>query len=246
MRAIIFAGGKAQRLLPLTEERPKILMDIGGQPLLDILLRQLRDSGVERVTLCVSHLQTAIREHLFEAIPEGLVVDFSVDAQPRGTAGPLLLVADWDEPTLVLNGDVLTDLDFADVHRVHQSSGCAMTIACRQTEVTIDSGALEIVDDRVYRMTEKPRFRADVSMGVYVVDPSVRSFIPADSVVDMPDLITSLIGAGQSVGAYRFTGSWHDIGTPGRYERAVAEFTDTPEVYLPGVGRGGFRISHAN
>ncbi|WP_147280079.1 nucleotidyltransferase family protein [Marinitenerispora sediminis] len=225
------AGGKGKRLLPLTEDRPKGLIPVGGSPILDIIIRQLTTAGFSRVTLCVSHFGDMIRRRFSAASFPGATLDFSVDRVALGTAAPLRWVERWDTPALVMNGDVLTTLDFRHLYEEHARGGALLTVAAQRHEVPVDLGVLQIAGGRVRGLWEKPRLGLDVSSGIYVVSPGARERLD-DDVTDMTDLILRLVEHGDPVTAYEFGGEWHDIGTPDRYEHAEREFTAHPERYL--------------
>ncbi|MFC7328617.1 nucleotidyltransferase family protein [Marinactinospora rubrisoli] len=225
------AGGKGKRLLPLTEDRPKGLIPVGGSPILDIIIRQLSAAGFRRVTLCVSHFGDMIRRRFAAGEYPGVAIDFSVDRVALGTAAPLRWVEGWDTPALVMNGDVLTTLDFAHLYQEHVRSGALLTVAAQRLEVPVDLGVLQIADGKVRGLWEKPRLGLDVSSGIYVVSPGVRDRLDG-GVADMTDLILRLVEHGDPVTAYEFGGEWHDIGTPDRYERAQQEFADHSERYV--------------
>lgn len=226
MKAVILAGGKGARLAPYTKILPKPLMPIGDMPILEILLRQLRRSGISEVVLTVGHLSELMRAFFQDGARLGLRIDYSYEDNPLGTAGPLSLVKDSLTSTfLVSNGDVLTDLDFNSLIEYHKHSGAAATIAMHARDVKIDLGVLQFNGD--YELTgyiEKPTYHFHVSMGVYVFEPSVLKHIPFGEYLDFPDLVLKLLEQGECVVGYPFQGYWQDLGRPGDYEQAVEEF----------------------
>ncbi len=230
MRAVILAGGRGRRLLPYTTVLPKPLMPVGDKPILEVIVRQLVSAGVERVTMAVGHLAGLIRAFFGDGERFGLRIDYSLEEQPLGTAGPLALIDDLDTPFLLMNGDLLCDLDYADLARVHAARGDLATVAAFRKEVPISLGVLEIgADDRVVGYTEKPTLYYPVSTGIYCMQPDVLRYIPKGQRLDLPDLILSLVAAGEGVGAYRFAGHWLDIGRPEDYERALELFASEPD-----------------
>ncbi|WP_329333135.1 sugar phosphate nucleotidyltransferase [Streptomyces sp. NBC_00663] len=245
MHAIVLAGGKGSRLRPYAAHRPKALVEFGDHSILEIIVRQLRTAGATRVTLCLHHLGEMIQERFSEGRRYGLSIDYTWDETPLGTAAPLLDVADWETPAVVLNCDVLTSLDFADLYRRHQEGGGVLTVACRKREIPLQLGVLDLADGGdVLGIREKPVLTVDVSTGIHVADPAVRKFIPEGQAMDMPDLITALIDEEQPVRAHEFEDSWYDIGTPENYEDAKKAFLASPSHYLgprsatAGVDRG--------
>lgn len=232
MHAILLAGGRGTRLMPHTSTRPKALMPLGEHSLLEVTLRRLRACGFTRATLCVSHLAPMIRSAFGDGSRLDLRVDYCLDERPLGTAAPLLLVPEWTEPAVVMNGDLLTTIDFADLWRRHRAGGARLTVAFQRYWVSTGVGLVRAEGERVRRVHEKPTFEWNVCSGIYVADPEVRSHIPPGIPTDMPNLINALTDAGEPVNGYPFTDSWHDVGTPARYEQARADFLADPDRYL--------------
>ena len=220
-RAVILAGGRGTRLAPYTSILPKPLMPVGDRSILEIVVEQLAAHGVHRFTFSVGYLSHLIRA-VFENRSNGHVdIDFVQEEVPLGTAAPLRLVDGLDDTFIVMNGDVLTTLDFAGLVRHHRARGNALTIATHERSVTIDYGLLQIADDRVIGFQEKPSIVSAVSMGIYVMQPQVLEFVPPDGAFDFPDLVLALLAADHPVGSYRHEGVWFDIGRRDDYEQAV-------------------------
>jgi NDP-sugar pyrophosphorylase family protein len=224
IRAVILAGGKGTRLMPLTENIPKPLVPVGGLPILEIIVRQLRHFGIEDLTLSVGHLHGLLESHFGDGSAWGVGIDYSHETDPLGTAGPIALVERLSDPFLVLNGDLLCSIDYAALIEQHRSSGAMVTIASYPKEVKIELGVLETEGDRLVDYVEKPVIPYRVSMGIYAMSPSVLSAIPKGQRFDLPDLIKRLIADGQRVNLYRFDGYWRDIGTMDEYAAANEEF----------------------
>ena len=226
MKAVILAGGRGTRLAPYTKILPKPLMPIGDMPILEILLRQIKRSGINEVILTVGHLSELMRAFFQEGDRLGIQIKYSYEDNPLGTAGPLSLVKDSLTSTfLITNGDILTDLDFNALIEYHKLSGAAATIAMHTRQVKIDLGVLEF--NGKYELTgyiEKPTYHFNVSMGIYVFEPSVLEYIPNGEHLDFPDLVLKLIERGECVVGYPFGGYWQDLGSPGDYEQAVQDF----------------------
>ena len=224
VRAVILAGGKGTRLMPLTESLPKPLVPVGGLPILEIIIRQLRHSGITNLTLAVGHLHSLLQSHFADGSGWDVAIDYSHETDPLGTAGPIALVEWLSDPFIVLNGDLLCSIDYGDLIERHRASGAVVTIASYRKEVRIDLGVLEIEGDRLTDYVEKPVIPYRVSMGIYAMSPSVLSQIPKGQRFDLPDLIKRLIADGQRVNLYRFDGYWRDIGTMDEYAAANEEF----------------------
>ena len=227
MQAVILAGGKGRRLRPYTTVLPKPLMPLGEMPIIEVVLRQLAASGFCQVTVAVGYLAELLMAYCGDGRKFGLDLSYSREETPLGTAGPLALIDGLagGDSFLVMNGDVLTSLDFAALVQRHQASGAAATIATHQRQQQINYGIIESDDaDRVTAYIEKPQYHYQVSMGVYVLTPAVLEYIPRDHYLDLPDLVRTLMAAGRPVRAYPFDGYWLDIGRHDDYEQAMEEF----------------------
>ncbi len=225
MDAVILAGGQGARLRPYTTTIPKPLMPVGEQPILQLVLRRLRAAGVGRVTMAVNHMAELIQAFFGSGERFGLEIRYSLEHVPLGTVGPLKLISDLPDRFLVMNGDILTDLDFADLYRHHLHSGAELTIATYRRESQIDFGVMEIdpKSGRLANYLEKPMYHFNVSMGVYVFSRSVVECVPSGRAYGLDDLALDLLRAGRHVNTYPFSGYWLDIGRPDDYDRANEE-----------------------
>lgn len=233
MRAVILAGGRGTRLAPYTTILPKPLMPVGDMPILELLIRRLAASGITRVTVAVGHLASLIRAYFGDGSRWGVELDYSFEETPLGTAGPLGLIPDLDATFLVMNGDLLTDLDFAGLIGEHEWSGAAATVGTYSRDIRIDLGVIDVEGGLVAGYTEKPTFHFLVSMGVYVFEPSVLRHVPRGKKMDLPDLIGALLAAGERVAGYRHRGYWLDIGRTDDYELAQQDFERIKATLLP-------------
>jgi NDP-sugar pyrophosphorylase family protein len=234
-RAVILAGGRGSRLAPYTTVLPKPLLPVGDRAILDVVVRQLRRTGFGDLTIAVGHLAHLIAAVFGDGSGHGVRIAYHEEDSPRGTAGPLASIDGLDETFLMLNGDVLTTLDFRDLYDAHRAAGNALTIATHRREVFIDYGVLHT--DRSNRLVgydEKPTLAYTVSMGVYALEPSVRAHVPPDRPFDLPDLVHALLAAGEPVGSFPYDGYWLDIGRHDDYEQAIAEFDGLLPRLLPG------------
>ena len=218
IRAVILAGGKGTRLAPYTRIIPKPLMPIGDKPILEIMLRQMKRAGIRQVTLTVGYLGDLLRLFFLDGKRLGLKIDYVQEEKPLGTSGPLANVKGLTTTFLVTNGDVLTDMDFAELIAYHREQGAIATIATHKRKVSINLGVVESDKDNVViDYLEKPDFNYLVSMGVYVFEPRVLKYIPRDEYLDFPDLVRKLIEAGEKVSSYPYKGYWEDLGLPDDY-----------------------------
>jgi NDP-sugar pyrophosphorylase family protein len=225
-KAVILAGGRGTRLAPYTSVLPKPLMPIGERAILEIVVEQLAEHGFNDITFCVGHLSHLIRAVFDSRSRTEAKITYFQEEQALGTAGPLRLVEGLDGTFLAMNGDVLTTLDYRALVKHHRRSGNVLTIATHPRTVKIDYGVLHLegIDrrsGRVQAYEEKPEIASLVSMGVYVLEPRALDHVPRGSYFDIPDLVNSLLSAGERVGAHTYDGLWFDIGRKDDYEQAV-------------------------
>ncbi|HWM12785.1 MAG TPA: sugar phosphate nucleotidyltransferase [Solirubrobacteraceae bacterium] len=224
-RAVVLAGGRGSRLAPYTTVLPKPLMPVGERPILEILLRQLRAAGLDDVTLAVGHLAHLVRAVVGDGSAHGVRVRYHEEEHALGTAGPLASIPDLDETFVLVNGDVLTTLDFRALIAAHEAAGNALTIATHRRTLRADYGVLQIdgavgPTRRVRGYDEKPEIAYTVSMGVYAVDPVAIGLLTPGARCDFPDLVLALLAGGAPVGSYAFDGYWLDIGREDDFRRA--------------------------
>jgi NDP-sugar pyrophosphorylase family protein len=200
-----------------------------------VLLHQLKRAGVDEVVLSVGHMSSLLRAFFQEGQHIGIHIGYSYEKTPLGTAGPLALVEGLDETFLVMNGDVLTTLDFRELLEFHHRSQAQVTIAMYNREVKIDLGVLQLNGGHeVVGYIEKPTYGFQVSMGVYVFEPAVLKYIPPGQYFDFPNLILRLIDAGERVVGFPFSGYWQDLGRPDDYEQAILDFETMRDQFLIG------------
>lgn len=233
MKAVILAGGKGTRLAPYTKILPKPLMPVGDMPILEILVRQLKCEGVDEIVLTVGHMAGLLRAFFNDGEQFGLNIRYSYEEKPLGTAGPLALVEGLDDTFVVTNGDVLTTLRVRDLVRFHKEEGAAATIAMHRRQVKVDLGVILVNGGpNVVGYIEKPTYDYSVSMGIYVFEPRVLSYIPPGEHLDFPNLVHKLLGAREKVIGYPFEGYWQDLGRPDDYEQANMDFEQMRSEFL--------------
>ena len=233
-RAVILAGGKGTRLRPYTVVLPKPLMPVGDYPILEVVIRQLAAHGFERVTLAVNHQAELIRAFFGDGSKWKLSIDYSLEDRPLGTMGPLRLIGDLPQHFLVMNGDVLTDLDFGELYDTHVKANELFTISSHQREHKVDYGVLAMKDGRLTGFQEKPLARYEVSMGVYMLRRDVVSLVPADRPYGFDELMLDLLAANRPVRVRPFGGYWLDIGRADDYLQAVDEFASQKHRFIDG------------
>lgn len=234
LRAVILAGGKGTRLMPFTVNFPKPLMPLGDMPVVEVLIRRLASSGISDITLTLGHLAELIRAYFDQrhSLTAGLNISYVQEEEPTGTAGSLALVGGLTDTFLVMNGDLLTNLDFHALVRHHREQGALLTIATHTRKVKIDLGVLEFgADYGITRYLEKPETTYSVSMGIYVYEPAVLKHIRAGEYLDFPDLVLRLLAEGERVCAFPSDCLWLDIGRPDDYARAQELFAQHDEEF---------------
>jgi NDP-sugar pyrophosphorylase family protein len=208
-------------------------MPIGDMPILEIMLRQMKQAGIEEVVLTVGHLAQLLRTFFSDGSQWGMNISYSYEDQPLGTAGPLALVDGLDATFLVTNGDVLTTLDLKKLLAFHKAQGSMATIAVHRRQVKIDLGVVQMDPGGcINGYIEKPAYDYTVSMGIYVFEPTVMKFISYNRYLDFPDLVLKMIAAGEKVSGYAFDGYWMDLGRPDDYAQAVEDFARMRDQFL--------------
>jgi NDP-sugar pyrophosphorylase family protein len=222
---VILAGGRGTRLRPYTVVLPKPLMPIGECPILEIIVKQLAHYGFGHITMAVNHQAEIIRAFFQNGEKWGIKIDYSLEHKPLGTMAPLRLIRDLPDDFLVMNGDILTDLNFSEFFESHAASRALFTISSKVRKQNIDYGVLDTNGSgRLVGFREKPSFDYEVSMGVYMVGKDAVQSIPADAPYGFDTLMLDLLARGKSVNVRKFDGYWLDIGRPDDYMQAIDEF----------------------
>lgn len=232
IKAVILAGGKGTRLKPYTHIFPKPLMPIGNRPILDIVLSQLASAGVDEAIVTVGHESAKFMKMVTAAGSFDLKISYSIETKPLGTAGPLKLIKSLGSDFFVLNGDILTDLDFKKFMRFHKKNNRLATIASFEREQTIDFGVIESDGDIVSDYIEKPTDKYLVSMGIYAFKREILTYIPVNRRYDFPTLVKKLIRENRPPAVYRHHGQWLDIGREDDYRRASELFFESSGRFL--------------
>jgi NDP-sugar pyrophosphorylase family protein len=237
-RAVVLAGGVGSRLSPYTTVIPKPLLPVGDRAILDILVGQLAAFGFTDLTFAVGYLSYLIEAIFGDGSEHAVTIDYHHEEHPLGTVGALSGVRRLDGPFLMLNGDVLTTLDYRALYQAHIESENVMTIATHERVICTEYGVLSLGDSvapmsSITDYEEKPEITFTVSMGVYVLSPEVLSYIPTTKPFDVPDLVHRLITAGHQVGSYRYNGYWLDIGRHEDYQQAINDFSSIEAALFP-------------
>jgi len=232
-RAVILAGGKGTRLRPYTVVLPKPLMPIGEFPILEVIVRQLVRFGFDHITMAVNHQAEIIKAFFQDGRRWGIRIDYSLENTPLGTMGPLRLIDDLPENFLVMNGDILTDLDFAAFHDEHDQSGSLFSISSMQRRHRVDYGVLDIDPGGCLTgFREKPEVDYQVSMGIYMLNTEALQYIPPATSFGFDNLMLKLLELNRQIDVRPFSGYWLDIGRPDDYARAIDEFESMRSRFL--------------
>ena len=219
---VLMAGGRGQRLYPLTKDVPKPMLPIGGTPMIEVILRRLRAQGFKRIFVSVNYLGHLIEEHLGDGSNLGLEIDYLRENAPLGTAGALAQLRDIvSEPLFVMNADLLTDLDLRSMLEFHKRVANGGTVGVREYTFEIPFGVVRLSGDSVESLAEKPHHRELISAGITLLDPAALNYLSDDEYCDMPTLLTQLMEEGHTIGAFQIHEDWIDIGRPDDLERAT-------------------------
>ena len=233
-RAVILAGGRGTRLRPYTVALPKPLMPVGEKAILEIIIRQLAAAGFDHVTLAVNHQAEILMAVFGDGRKLGVKIDYSLESEPLGTMGPLRLVKDLPENFIVMNGDILTNLNFAAFYDAHVASEALMSISASTREQVIDYGVLKLDGQDVMNgFEEKPRIPYLVSMGIYCLNHRILPFIPEGRPFGFDNLVLKLLDEGRPARVVRHSGYWLDIGRPDDYQRATDDWPELEKEILP-------------
>lgn len=220
MEAVIMAGGMGTRLRPLTDQLPKPMLPVGDQPLMEIIINQLRNANINHVNVSVHHESAKITDYFGDGSKFGIDITYLTEDRPLGTAGSLGLMTAPQETVLVINGDILTQVNFRAMLDYHQEHSADLTVAVRQYDLQVPYGVVECEGSSIQRISEKPMLKFFINAGIYLLEPSVYNFIPNGERYDMTDLVQRLLDEGRSVVAFPIREFWSDIGQHADYEQA--------------------------
>lgn len=224
-RAVLLTGGKGTRLRPYTVVLPKPLMPLGPYSILEIVIRQLASYGFDHITLAVNHQAEIIKAFCGDGSKWNVKIDYSMEEKPLSTMGPLKLINDLPDNFLVMNGDILTDLNFDSFYENHVKQENIFTISSYKRTHTMEYGVLEVDNaNKLFGFTEKPVYEFHVSMGIYMLSKKVLEFIPYNEKFGFDDLMYLLIDKKILPSVSKFSGYWKDIGRPDDYMEAIEDF----------------------
>jgi len=223
LRAVVMAGGYGTRLRPLTDELPKPMLPVGDRPLLEFIVEQLREAGIRQVNVATHYKGEMITEHFKDGQNFGVEIRYVKEDRPLGTAGALSMLEESDEPLLVINGDILTRVDFRAMLNFHREHKSDLTVAVSQYEFRVPYGVIATDGVAVTGISEKPLVRQFINAGIYLLNPSIRRLIPNGQPYDIPDLIQQLVKEARPVVCFPIQEYWLDIGESGQYDQAKAD-----------------------
>jgi NDP-mannose synthase len=225
MQAIILAGGKGTRLKPYTTVLPKPLMPIGDCPILEIVIKQLKKNGFKKITLAIGHQHDLFIAFFGNGEKWGIQIDYYVEKEPLGTAAPIRYIENIEDKFLMMNGDILTDIDYKKLFLLHKNKKADLTIATHKRTQNINYGTLEYNNNQMLtKFSEKPSYDLNVSMGIYILSRQVISYIPEQGRFDFPDLVQKLLLEKKKIYCHPYDGYWMDIGRPDDYEQAIEDY----------------------
>jgi len=225
MQAVILAGGKGIRLRPYTTVLPKPLMPIGDYPILEVVIRQLKKFGFNRIILSVGHQHELFMAFFGNGEKWGIKINYFIEDEPLGTAAPIKYIQNLDDNFLLMNGDILTDLNYNELMEYHKNKGGVITIATHNRVQKIDYGVLEYnMNNILTAYKEKPQFNYSVSMGIYILSKKTVDLIPERVYFDFPSLVLEALQNEKKVICFPYDGYWMDIGRIDDYENAIDDF----------------------
>jgi NDP-mannose synthase len=242
MQAIILAGGAGTRLRPYTLVFPKPMLPVGGMPIIATIVHQLAYYGFNDIVISLGYLGDYIRMYFMGGVntPKGVTIRFSFEDQPLGTTGPLALVDKLDDDFLVINGDILSTIDYADFFHTHRDRHADLSVAVGIKEVKMSLGILDLDEkQRITGFREKPTFVFHDNMGIYVYSRSVMKWVERDKKLDVNVLVAKLVEEKKNVFGYisKEEYFWIDVGQHADYEKANEEFEKRRSAFLPSKGQ---------
>ncbi|WP_440980928.1 nucleotidyltransferase family protein [Shinella sumterensis] len=222
-RVVIMAGGLGTRLRPITETVPKPMIEVGGRPILEHILERFHEQGFRKISLCVNHLAEVIEGHFGDGRAYGVEISYVRETKRLGTAGALSLLAERPQkPLIVMNGDILTSINFCQMLAFHQENDALATMGLNRYQYQVPYGVVDVRNHHITGFTEKPVFDFFVNAGIYIISPEMLDLIPQDRFFDMPSLFDN-IHPDRRV-AFPLHEYWLDIGKPDDLNRAIGDF----------------------
>ena len=231
-RVVIMAGGSGQRLRPLTENTPKPMLKVGNKPILELLLEQFIASGFGHFIFTVNYLAEQICAHFGDGSRWGVEIEYVRESEPLGTVGALGLIRqDLKQPLIVVNGDILTKVNFNALLEFHKAEKGLATLCVKHHEIQVPYGVIELDNHRLERFIEKPTHRFLVNAGIYVVEPEALAWLPKNKPCDMPEFLKEIRSHRPGgVMCFPIQEYWIDIGGLSEFNRAVGEYGEVFDI----------------
>jgi NDP-sugar pyrophosphorylase family protein len=235
-QAIILAGGKGSRLRPYTTVLPKPLMPLGDYPIAEIIIRQFRNFGIRNITVSTGHLAELIEAFFGNGKRWGVHITYVRENKPLGTAGAIQLVKNLEDDFLVVNGDVLTDVNFNELLKFHRKKNGIATITTKERTVVTDFGVIESNGSgELLDYIEKPEHKSYVSMGVYILNKKCKKYLKKDECIGMPELMVRMKNAGERVSCFKAKAMWLDLGRFDDFDTAQDVFAKHKKRFIAGL-----------
>ena len=226
LQAIVMAGGEGLRLRPLTNDVPKPMLPVGGKPLMEHIILKLRDTGIEKIDVATCYQSEKIKNYFGNGVAFGVSINYVDESKPLGTGGVLGLIEKPKHTVLVINGDILTDVDFKSMLLYHQEHRADLTVAVRRYEIQVPYGVVECEGTSIRKLKEKPQLPLLVNGGIYLLEPSVYDFIVPNESLNMTELISRLLASARNVVSFPIREYWLDIGQHDQYQQAMNDARD--------------------
>ena len=222
---VLMAGGLGKRLRPLTNNIPKPMLHVGGRPILETIINNIVNSGFNNITICLGYKSNVIQDYFQDGSSYGANINYIVEEERMGTAGALtLLKQKFDKPFFVMNGDLLTNIDFDKMLDFHIKCKSKATMCVREYDIEVPYGVVNVANEDIISIEEKPIHSFFVNAGIYLLEPDCIGLIPDNKFYDMPTLFEELVATKQKIVSFPLKEYWLDIGRMADYERANVEY----------------------
>ena len=226
-RVILMVGGLGTRLRPLTQDMPKPMLKVGNKPILQTIVEKFAEYGFVNITMCVNFNASIIRDYFGDGKEFGVNIDYVLEEKRMGTAGALSLLKERpSEPFFVMNGDLLTNVNFEHIFNYHMLHKATATMCVREYDYEVPYGVVKMNDNKITAIAEKPVQKFFVSAGIYMLSPEILDLIPKNEFYDMPALFEKLIKLSKNVISFPIREYWLDIGRMEEYQRANEEYKE--------------------
>ncbi|MCT7650598.1 nucleotidyltransferase family protein [Aliarcobacter butzleri] len=226
-KVILMVGGLGTRLRPLTENTPKPMLKVGNKPILQTIVEKFAEYGYTNIIMCVNYKSHMIQDYFGDGKEFGVNIEYVLENQRMGTAGALSLLKDKpNEPFFVMNGDLLTNVNFEHLHNYHLSNNSLGTMCVREYDFQVPYGVVNISNSKITSIEEKPTHKFFVSAGIYMLSPEVLDYIPENQFYDMPTLFEKIISKGKNAISFPLREYWLDIGRIEEYKKANEEYDE--------------------